>query len=254
MNIVILGSGNVASHIGKGFQALGYNIVQVYSRKQANALALASILNAQATDQVAHLHPDADLYLIAVADQAIAAVAEQMPKPSKGIVVHCSGATDMKVLARFEKYGVLYPVQSLRKDMPTDLRSIPFGIEGSQKSVTDHLMCLMQHLSSACFLCNSEQRLTLHISAVFVNNFSNALFGIAYRMLEEQNLPFDLLKPIISATAQKVQEQRPQDVQTGPAARGDLETLKKHSQFLSKNPDWLDIYQQITEEIIKNRN
>ncbi|TYR36016.1 DUF2520 domain-containing protein [Sphingobacterium phlebotomi] len=254
MTIVILGSGNIATHIGKAFHALGHQILQVYSRNRANAYALASVLNADAIDTIKEVTDKADLYIIAVTDQAIQHVVDQLPKLLKGIVVHCSGATNINILAHFPLYGVLYPAQSLQKDIVTSLDNIPFAIEGGDSDTADRLLQLMRNISVKSFLCDSEQRLALHIAAVFANNFSNVLFQIAYDILKEQNLSFDLLKPIVLETAQKVQKQIPKDVQTGPATREDAETIQKHLQFLTKTPHWLKIYQQLTEEIIRNKH
>jgi len=254
MTIAILGSGNIASHIGNAFHTLGHQILQVYSRNKANAIALASVLNAHAIDTIEDITDKADLYFIAVTDQAIQQIVNQLPETLEGMVVHCSGATHINILAHFPLHGVIYPVQSLRKDIAASLENIPFGIEGSNPDTTDRLLQLMQNISAESFLCDSEQRLALHIAAVFANNFSNVLFQIAYDILKEQNLSFDLLRPIMLETAQKVQKQVPKDVQTGPAKRGDMETIQKHLQFLMKTPHWLKIYQQLTEEITRNKH
>lgn len=252
MNIVILGSGNIASHLGKAFYAQGHRILQVYSRNKANAHALASVINADAVDTAKAIAHDADLYLIAVADQAIAEVADQLPYTSTAVVAHCSGATDIDILNRFPLRGVIYPVQSLSREVKTALQNIPFGIEGNNMEMTTRLLTLMQPISTRPFICSSKQRLALHVAAVFANNFSNALFQIAYDILEEHRLSFDLLKPLILETAQKIQQCIPKDVQTGPSKRGDVETIEKHLQFISENPHWLKIYQQLSDEIAKN--
>lgn len=254
MTITILGSGNVATHLGEAFHKTGHQILQVYSRNKANANALASVLSAVAIDSLGEVTNQADLYLIAVPDQAIQGVAERLPSAIKGVVVHCSGATHSAILGHFPHYGVLYPVQSLRKNIPTSLEKVPFGIEGNDLVSTDLLIQLMQPIALQSFLCSSEQRLALHIAAVFANNFSNVLFQIAFDVLQEQNLSFDLLKPIVLETAQNVQKKSPNEVQTGPAIRGDIETIKKHLQFLTKNPNWLKIYQQLTQEITRNKS
>lgn len=253
MTVVILGSGNVATHMGKAFHTLGHQILQVYSRNKANAIALASVVTAEGVDTIEDISDKADLYFIAVADQAIQCIVNQLSKNLEGVVVHASGATDINILMNFPLHGVIYPVQSLRKDVPALLENIPFGIEGSDTKTTDHLLELMHNISAKSFLCDSKQRLALHTAAIFANNFSNVLFQIAYDILKEQNLSFDLLKPIILETAQKVQKQIPKDVQTGPAERGDTETIQKHLQFLMKTPHWLKIYQQLTDEITGNK-
>ncbi|MFD1769683.1 Rossmann-like and DUF2520 domain-containing protein [Sphingobacterium suaedae] len=249
MNIVIIGSGNVATQLGKAFQQAGHTILQVYSRTQANAIALASLLHTDPVHDLRLLNEQADLYLLAVSDQAIAEVATQLPQNIQGIVVHSSGATDISILRRFSAYGVIYPPQSINKQIEVSLQQVPFGIEGNNSAVAKKLLHLIQDISTKPFSCTSEQRLALHTAAVFANNFTNALFDISYQILKDHALPFDLLKPIIAQTAENVQHHTPASVQTGPAKRKDQQTMNKHLQFLSEKPRWIKIYQQLSEEI-----
>ena len=253
MNIVILGSGNAATHFGQAFQQLGHQIVQIYSKTKANADALAFALQCPATDELSQLQIDADLYLIAVSDQAIPTLVETMPKPIKGIVVHCSGATDIDALKRFNNYGVIYPPQSLSKSRTIDFSSIPFCVEGNSDGNTEILLQLARSFSTRSIYCNSEQRLAIHLSSVMVNNFSNILYQFAYELLEEHNLSFDLVRPIILETAEKVQKHIPITVQTGPAIREDLTTQQKHLKFISNKPDLQQIYQLLSHEITKRK-
>ncbi len=254
MEIVVIGSGNIATHLAKGFHEIGHNILQVYSKNIANAHVLASSISSLATDQISRINQSAGLYLIAVSDHAIPEVVEQLPQSIQGIVVHTSGATPMATLRKFRDYGVIYPLQSLTKDIASNLKEIPFGVEGNSEQTTNTLITQMSALSTKTFNCSSAQRLALHTAAVFANNFSNALFQIAYEILQSENLPFDLLRPIIAETAQKVQDYLPSQTQTGPAKRNDIQTIKRHLQFLSENPRWLKIYQQLTEEISSKRD
>ena len=253
MNIVILGSGNAATHFGQAFQKLGHQIVQIYSKTKANADALAFALQCPGTDQPAQLLRNADLYLIAVSDQAIPIVVETMPGDIAGIVVHCSGATDMAILNRFSNYGVIYPPQSLSKNKIVDFSSIPFCVEGNNESNSDALLQLARTFSSRSLLCNSQQRLAIHLSSVLVNNFSNILYQFAYELLEEHNLSFDLVRPIILETAEKVQNHIPITVQTGPAIREDEVTQQKHLKFISNKPDLQQIYQLLSHQITKRK-
>lgn len=250
MDIVILGSGNVAHHLGAAFTNAGHQIKQIYSRNKANAEALASALKTSCTDKFSDIDEQADLYVIAVSDQAIDSVAEQLSAQIQGCVVHCSGATSIDVLDKFANYGVIYPVQSLSKDLQYDsLNHIPFALEANKPATSKLLFLLMENIADQIFSCTSKQRLSLHVSAVFANNFSNALFGIANTIMEDADLSFDLLKPIIMSTAEKVRNHRPQDVQTGPASRNDLKTMEKHLNFISGKPNWVQIYQHLSEEI-----
>lgn len=253
MNIVLLGSGNIATHLGRAFHGLGHRVLQVFSRNQVNATALASLLESSPITALGDMDQTADLYILAVADHAIAHVAQQLPSSLKGIVVHCSGATDISLLSRFTAFGVIYPPQSMHKHSEVRIDQIPFGVEGNDAGTTALLLRLAQTLSSQAFLCDSRQRLALHTAAVFANNFTNALYGISYNILTAHKLSFDLLKPIIVDTALKIQHHLPHEVQTGPAVRGDYETIEKHLQFLSENPLWLKIYQQLTEEITRTK-
>ncbi|QBR12381.1 Rossmann-like and DUF2520 domain-containing protein [Sphingobacterium sp. CZ-2] len=254
MKIVLIGSGNIATHLGKAIFATGHHeIMQVYSRTLANAAALANVLSAQAISDLSEISKDANLYLLAVSDSAIPEIVEQLSPAWNGVFVHCSGATDMQVLHTLERYGVIYPVQSFSKEVDLDLSAVPFGIEGSTAEIQQQLMDFVTEISAKVFPCSSEQRLAIHVSAVFANNFSNALFQVAYELLASHQLPFDLIRPIISETAAKVQNHLPEQVQTGPAIRNDKTTMQKHLQFISSNPDWQLIYQKISDLITKTR-
>jgi len=252
MKVILIGSGNVATQLGKSLVALGnHQIVQVYSRTLAHAQALAHVLNCPYTSNIDAIAEDADLYLLLVNDSAIAEVVEQLPATWKGIVAHCSGATAIDVLAKFQQYAVIYPVQSFSKEVNINIAEVPFGIEAHSAETQALLISSWSTMSSQVFDCSTEQRLALHTAAVFANNFSNALFQVAYDLLEEHHLSFDLIKPIILKTAEKVQKNIPQDVQTGPAIRNDKISMEKHLQFLSRHPDWQLIYQKISDLITK---
>lgn len=253
MDIVILGTGNVATHYAKAFQSLGHHIIQVYSRTSANADALAEVVFAESIHNLSQISDSADLYIIAVSDQAIKPVIDQLPNQLQGIVVHTSGATPLTILNRFEKSGVIYPPQSLSKNIETDLSAIPFAVEGNTHEVEQMLLQIAQQLSHKSFRCNSQQRITLHIAAVFVNNFSNALYQVAFDLLKRENLDIELIRPIIRETANKVQHQEPGEVQTGPAIRNDMQTIHAHLQFLSQEEHLAQIYQNLTALIIKTR-
>ncbi|PVH24879.1 Rossmann-like and DUF2520 domain-containing protein [Sphingobacterium corticibacter] len=252
MNIVLIGSGNVAHHLGAGLQAAGHRIVQVYSRTADHAQQLAKLLRSESLDSLAAISPDADLYLLAVTDQALPELVEHLPASWQGTIVHCSGATPLAVLEKWERHGVIYPPQSLSKDVPTDLSRIPFAIEGNTEQVTNFLLREMLAWAPLSFEANTEQRLALHLAAVFANNFSNAMYQIAFDLLAAQNLSADLIRPIILETANKVQKRLPQEVQTGPARRNDQQTMQKHLDYLKQEPDWQTIYQLISQFIKKS--
>ncbi|AIM38692.1 hypothetical protein KO02_19815 [Sphingobacterium sp. ML3W] len=254
MNIVILGSGNVATHFAHNFQNKGHKITQIYSQQKANAQALAFTVNAASVSDTAAINLEADLYIIAVSDQVISNMVSALPADLRGVVTHCSGATDMAILAKFNRYGVIYPPQSISKNKETDFSLIPFCIEGNTYETFNLLFECIHEMAPKSIPCDSVQRLAIHIASVFANNFSNALFQISCEILEQHNLPFDLIRPIILETAEKVQSRLPNEVQTGPAIRNDTNTIKKHLNFIREQDDWKQIYQLLSQEIVKRKS
>ncbi len=254
MKIGLIGSGNVASHLGDFFQAKGHDIKQIYSRTAALGRALAESLSAQHITSLQELETNhLDIVLLAVSDEGITDVISQINEKSTAIMVHTSGATSIKILSKFENYGVIYPPQSINKHVQMDLSEVPFAIEGSSEKIRDILLLLMQKMAPQSFLCTSQQRLALHVSAVFANNFTNALYQIAYDILKQADLDFELIIPLIRETAEKIQNHVPEQVQTGPAIRNDGKTINTHLQFLSNREELTEIYQQLTYYIKKRR-
>ncbi|HIY76632.1 MAG TPA: DUF2520 domain-containing protein [Candidatus Sphingobacterium stercorigallinarum] len=254
MSIVMIGSGNLATQLAIALQNSGHQITQVWSRQLAHAEDLARRLSTEATDHWENLDKNADVYVLAVSDQAITEVAQGlMLNHPDALILHCSGATSMDVLSRFKNFGVLYPVQTFSKHIPIDFAQIPIGIEGNRPEAYAALASIANALSGRVFDCDSAQRLALHVSAVFANNFTNALLLTAADILAQHQLPFDILTPIIEETVEKAVTHHPIKVQTGPAVRDDQVTLEKHLNFLSMNPEWQLIYQKISDLIKKRK-
>ena len=185
MRIAIIGSGNIATHYAHAFYNLGHEICQVFSKTSANAKTLADAVSSTVIYSLDSLNPNCDLYIIAVTDSAIKETVEKIDRSIKGVIVHTSGATSIQELYKFQSYGVIYPPQSLNKGILVDWSEIPFAIEGNTSETESILFKLMTNISEKSFICNSEQRLALHVSAVFANNFPNLLYRIAQSILEK---------------------------------------------------------------------
>lgn len=243
----------MATVLGKGLHEQGFNIVQVYNRTLSSAQALAQQFACTFTDQLQDLDQAADLYILCVSDQAIEQIVPQLSylEKNKGFLVHTSGATPSTVFAaHFTRYGVFYPLQSLSKTQAIDLATIPFCLDAPSQSDLLQLEVLARHLSQKVFLINDEQRSRLHVAAVFVNNFSNHLYDLMDQWLAAEKIPFELLHPLILGGAQKVQELSPGAAQTGPAIRGDQNTIDRHIQILEKTrPDLAALYRHFTQSI-----
>ena len=251
MKIVVVGSGNVATHFARAFHASGNDIAQVYSRNIAHAQVLASQLDAQAIDRFSDLADDAHLYLLAIPDDALYEVVTQI-SPKRGIVVHTSGSVPMDVLKPLStKIGVVYSPQTFIKSLEMNYSELPFCLEASDGEVLERLKNLVIPVSQKIYEINSDQRRKLHLAAVFVNNFGNALNAMAQDITMQNDIPFEILQPLIAVTAEKASHGDLWQLQTGPAVRGDEKTISNHKKLLANDSDLLELYSLITSIIQK---
>ena len=233
MKIFLIGSGNVASQLGKAFKRCGHEIVFVYSRNLKHAAKLGSVLKCSwgKTFDAVSFFP-ADAYIIAVKDDAIREVAAKLPSLKDKMVIHTSGATDISVLERkFKNCGVLWQVQTIQPRTKIDFKKVPLVIEASNASAEKKLRALADNLSDKVYSFNSKQRRILHLGAVWVNNFPNHLYYLSEMLLKKYNMPFELYGPLILSTAEKGMK-KPKEVQTGPAKRNDRKTMQAHLKLL----------------------
>ena len=250
MKVVCIGSGNVATHLVHAFKACGAELAQIYSKQMDNAVILAEKAGALAIDDLQELDLSADVYLIAVRDDAISAVVPAL-KQVGGLVIHTSGATDLNVLSGLKNYGVLYPLQTFSKGKPVDFKTIPLCIEAGNIAALETLHGIAVQLSPLVYSVSSAQRKILHLSAVFACNFVNHLYVLSNELLVNNGLSFDLLRPLILETAEKVQTSLPVSVQTGPAIRKDETTIDQHLKLLEGSPQLQEIYQILSTSIKK---
>ncbi|WP_442795076.1 Rossmann-like and DUF2520 domain-containing protein [Pelobium manganitolerans] len=252
MKIALLGAGNVATHLSKALIKKGHPVIQVWSNTRQNAVDLALAIGADSIASVLDLSLDAELVIIAVKDDAIEEVAKQIPATSKAIVVHTSGSTAMAVLRGRTHYGVLYPLQTFSKAVDVDFDDVPLFLEASDPNTEIKLNGLASQLSARVQLADSAQRLILHVAAVFACNFTNHFYSIGEHLLKQQNLDFNLLRPLIAETAEKALKYAPSSVQTGPAVRHDVQTMNKHLEALTRHPDLQELYRSVSQNIVKN--
>lgn len=253
MDIVIIGTGNVASVLGRKLKLAGHRIVHVFGRNASAASELAYTLDTESTNYWSMINKNAELYLIAVSDDGIKEVAEHLHLPGK-IVVHTAGAVRKEVLKKISKhYGVFYPMQSLRKEM-RNLPEIPIHIDASDENTLRVLERLAHSISGLVIHADEDSRLKLHVAAVICDNFTNHLYAMAESYCQKEKLDFKLLLPLIKETAEKVQVASPSESQTGPAARNDESTIKQHLEMLKSHPELKELYEFMTESIRKQSN
>ncbi len=246
-NIILVGSGNVATHLGISLLRQGYKIKQVWSNQLKNAEILAKKLNSTATNKIDSLKT-ADLYIICVKDDILENIIQQLNNIN---IVHTSGSAELEIFKnRFQNYGVLYPLQTFKKEISLDLSNTPICIEASNPIFNKKLVDIATKLSNDVIVMDSEQRKQLHIAAVFACNFTNHMFGIANNILNKSNLDFKLLLPIIKQSIKKLDQHQPRDIQTGPAKRKDKKIIQKHINNI-KDCKTKEIYKLISASIMK---
>ena len=249
MNIVMLGAGNVATHLSKALQVKGHNITQVYSKTVASAKALAAQLNAPYTTEINDVKPTADIYIYALKDNALEDVIHKLDVPN-AIHIHTAGSVSIDVFEdRVRYFGVIYPMQTFSKSKEVNFENIALMVEANTEKTFDTLYGIAQQLSNKCYKIDSGERKKIHLSAVFACNFVNYMYTVAEELIGETNAPFDILQPLIAETTEKIKHLSPAKAQTGPAVRNDTATIEKHLKMLEDKPELQQLYKEISELI-----
>ncbi|SDB27664.1 Predicted oxidoreductase, contains short-chain dehydrogenase (SDR) and DUF2520 domains [Flavobacteriaceae bacterium MAR_2010_188] len=247
ISVVLIGAGKVAKHLFKALnRSLEVSVKQWYNRD-------ISVINpwkskVEIIDDLNKLQ-EADLYILCISDDAIAKISRKLPFKNR-FVVHTSGTVNVHDLDKKNRRGVFYPLQTFSKESEINFEEIPLCIEAIDKNDYQLLKKLAQHLGCKYYKISTEQRQTLHLSAVFVNNFVNQLYRIGHEICEEKYIEFEILKPLIMETASKLNDMSPYQAQTGPALRNDKKTITKHLKLL-ENKEHKQIYQLLTKSIKK---
>ena len=249
-NIVIIGTGKLAQHLGLQLMRSGHKIKSVWGRDISKAKKLAKIFETTTIPSLEKF-PQECLALVCVSDGAIVEVISELHKDVK--VAYTSGSIRLEDITDRPNLGVFYPLQSFSEDRNVNISVVPFLIEATNNEFQGDLKRLAKSLSSKVIIANSEDRFNLHISAVMVNNFTNYIYYLAQKHLNEHNLDFNLLKPLIRETINKLDELTPLEAQTGPAVRGDKKIIEKHLNAIS-SPETKQVYSLFSELIDKEIN
>jgi predicted short-subunit dehydrogenase-like oxidoreductase (DUF2520 family) len=249
MKVVVIGAGNVATHLAKAMQQADLQIDQIWSHQYKNSEQLAKEVNAKPIVELSEINKQADLAVVSIKDDAIAEIATQL-REFKGCIVHTSGSVNINVFSQIaDNYGVLYPLQTFSKNKEINFSNVPLCLEANNQKTLQLLHHIASLLSNSVFEIDSQKRTILHLAAVFACNFTNHMYALANQIVSKNDLPFDILKPLITETAAKVQNALPLQVQTGPAVRHDETTLQKHEELLKQMPQLLEIYKTLSEDI-----
>ncbi len=248
MNVVMIGTGNVAHVLGKKIKAAGHTILQVIGRNMDHAYALAQLLDAGSNNYFSAVRQDGDIYIIAVSDQAVENIAKQINV--KGIVVHTAGSVSQHILENTSsRFGVLYPLQSLRSDR-SEIPDIPFLVDGNSAQTIAAITGFAKTISESVTYADDDKRLKTHIAAVITNNFTNYLFTLANDFCVKEHISFALLTPLLQETVNRLTQYAPDVMQTGPAVRNDQATITKHLSLLGNHDELKRLYGILSDSII----
>lgn len=254
MNIAFIGAGNLATNLAQALAGAGHNIVSVYSRTMQSAAALAEKMGNPgiATDELERVTA-ADVYIISVKDDAVESIVKRWPsKFGNRLVVHTAGTLPMQLISSAsEHYGVLYPLQTFSKNKSVDFKNITCFIEGNDEIAKSTIRTLASSISPSVVELSSEDRMHLHVAAVFACNFVNHMIALGYEIMERHNIPTSALMPLIEETISKLHTMHPHDGQTGPARRGDTKVMEAHLSELADSQELQTIYSILSKSISK---
>jgi predicted short-subunit dehydrogenase-like oxidoreductase (DUF2520 family) len=253
MNVSFIGSGNLAWHLAPALDNTEFAVREVYSQNPKNADELVERLY-HATTKVSldFSSSTSRIFIIAASDDAIAEIAQEIILPDNSILVHTSGSRPLSILgyAAAASIGVLYPLQTFTKGQKIDFREVPVFIESENSATEKVLKDLARAITKKVYSVSSADRKAVHVAAVFASNFTNHMLTLSKEILDDHQLSFDLLKPLIAETVNKAIAIGPERAQTGPAKRGDLEILDKHVEFLQTDERIAEVYKVISQSIV----
>lgn len=251
LSIVLIGAGNVATHLGIAFHESGCKIKMVYSKTKESAKQLAENIGCPYTTDIASIDNDADIYIVSLKDSVLEYILPQLVKcNNQALFVHTAGSVSIDIWKGLtQRYGVLYPMQTFSKQRKVNFNNVHFFIEANTNEDTELLIKTASLISQHVFKASSEQRKYLHISAVFACNFTNHMYSICESLLSSHGLPFSSMLPLIEETSEKVHYLSPVLAQTGPAQRNDTNIMESHINMLKEKPEIAELYKLISKSI-----
>lgn len=250
--VTLVGSGNVATWMAQRLQrSQRFPVTQVYSRTLEHAQRLAALSHAEAISDISMLNPDNQIFVFALADNAYAELLPKLPFRLPTAIL-TSGTVSCQCLREHaDTFGVVYPLQTFTKSQDMRGLDVPLCIEsdafGAKKET---VWSLARELSPKCYEVSEAQRARMHVAAVFACNFSNAMYRIAYELMEERNLPFEILLPSLRQTVAKLSVMTPAEAQTGPAVRRDTNVMRTQMDALD-DERLKELYRMMSEIIME---
>lgn len=249
MKIAIIGSGNIATFFATKFASCGHEIIQVISPNADHATEFARQFNCDYSTSINELKDETEVCVLAVKDDIIQSLLTQHNFNHK-ILIHTAGSITLGLLSNASpNTGCIWCMYSINKNHLPLRTNIPLIVNASNEATLNIVSQLASCISTSIYSLSDEQKLKAHLAAVFANNFANHMFSIGQDILQAEDIPFQLLVPLIENTVEKLNYSNPDKLQTGPAIRHDQETIQKHLNMLTNNETYFDIYTLITSSI-----
>ena len=251
--IAIIGTGNVAWHLAPALEEAGHVITEVFGRDIKKAEKITEkVYVADTKDDLDFSESKAEIFIMAVSDNAISEIADRIILPEQSLLVHTSGSVSLDILrySSASYTGIFYPLQTFSKTHKIEFNEVPILLEADDPHALQMLKKLSKSLSPLQYIVKSKDRLTLHVAAVFAGNFTNHMIRLAEEIMNRQGLDFEMLKPLIIESISKSLEIGAESAQTGPAIRRDMDTLELHYEFLNFNEQTAEIYRLISQHIM----
>ena len=251
LNFCFIGAGNLATHLSTTLVKSGFTISQVYSKTEQSAKTLAEKVHSSYTAEVNDIDTTADIFVVALKDDFFDEVLSKIDFQNK-LLIHCAGSLSLSILEKYSSnIGVLYPLQTFSKARDINFSTIPVFIEANSQTNEEMILSIARKISTNVSILNSEKRQILHVSAVFACNFVNYMYTVAADLLESNEILFEVIRPLIMETAEKVMTVEPKKVQTGPAVRFDKKIMTKHQELLNNNKVYQELYMSLSKGIFE---
>ncbi|MCF8380637.1 MAG: DUF2520 domain-containing protein [Bacteroidales bacterium] len=248
-NFVVIGAGNLGTRLSLALKKAGHTPLHIISRDQKKAGRLADKLGASYGSEL-NIDKKADIVFITVNDDSIPKIVKALPK-SNALYVHSSGSTALSVFDSFhENYGVFYPLQSFTADVKINFRKIPILLETTSNENYYKLENIANSISDNVLIMDSETRLKSHVGAIIAANLGNHIICLGENYLVRNNIPVEIIHPLLDEMVRKIKELGAKNAQTGPARRKDMGSIKKHIELLKDDTDLQKMYTFVSNSIV----
>ncbi len=253
LSVALVGTGNVAWHLSKALNKASIHVSTIVSRDKDRAEKFIKSQNIQADAADYEKTVDSDIVFFCISDKALESSIKKLKTGKGALLVHTSGSHDLSIFqnAISRNVGVFYPFQTFTKEKDVEFKNVPIFLEARNEMYLSRLKSIARTLSNKVQILSSSSRLKLHLAGIFANNFTNLVLWEADKMLQSIDLHKETIEPLVLETVRKAFRIGPANGQTGPAARGDLEIIEKHQEFLHGTSQ-ADLYQVLSNQIIAN--